>query len=980
MANFKARARALDMLGRQQIAGIPTAISELFKNAHDAYADRAEIDYYKSDNLFILRDDGVGMTKEDFLQRWLTLGTESKVGSRHVNLPAIDMQKSSRPLLGEKGIGRLAIALLGKQLLILSRAKREDGLHDLVAAFIHWELFECPGLDLDQIEIPVRTFPAGDLPTANDLASMVEDYRQNVLRLKEIIPISSRKQILADLALFQFDPFEVNNYVQDLSLEGKGHGTHFIIKPASSLVSDSIEINDTDKASDLVRMLAGFSNTMTPNHPKPVLDTRFRYHKTEDYSEDLIEPQAFFTPKEFEKADHQISGTFDEYGQFKGSICVYGNVTENHQIVWKESRGNKTKCGAFSVNFASVQGEAYASLIEQEEWFRLIQKMNLFGGLYVYRNNIRILPYGNNDYDWLDIERNRTKRASDYFFSFRRMFGVVNLMQGENDNLYEKAGREGFRENEAYRQFKGILKNFFVQLAKDFFQVQSPNNYFDTKKNEFKRLDELRKKREQQISGKKKRFEKDLDIFFNNIENAAHQKTLEIIKQNIENELNKISFNVDFEGASEKIINFEQEALRKVSNFESTYLIAKPRGIAFSKKTLKDWNDYLTSYEKLSTSIFTPLRQEIKEKIDKYAHEFSIQLDKYYRIETAINVLTKETKDLTSKEKKNTESQVNDLQKKVIEIARESSKKITTVITEVQSDLAKLDVNSLSDEKIVEKQISLESLLIKTKEDECERLRSIQAQIEAIDISGKEGNFLDQMEALEQKAINLEEQADADLQLTQLGMAIEIINHEFNSTILAIRKNLKRLKTWADVNPALNELYQKTRNSFDHLDGYLTLFTPLHRRLQRKAVKITGKEVAEFIQNLFKERFVRHEVSLVSTTAFNKAEIHGYPSSFYPVFVNLIDNATYWCKDKANATITLDFINESTFVIKDNGAGIPMRDFEEIFEAGFSRKPGGRGLGLFISKSVLNQADYNLCTVESSEGAEFHISPVESEE
>ena len=32
MATFKTRARALDMLGRQQIAGIPTAINELFKN------------------------------------------------------------------------------------------------------------------------------------------------------------------------------------------------------------------------------------------------------------------------------------------------------------------------------------------------------------------------------------------------------------------------------------------------------------------------------------------------------------------------------------------------------------------------------------------------------------------------------------------------------------------------------------------------------------------------------------------------------------------------------------------------------------------------------------------------------------------------------------------------------------------------------------------------------------------------------------
>ena len=45
------------MLGRQQIAGIPTAISELFKNAHDAYADRVEVDYYRRDGLFVLRDE-----------------------------------------------------------------------------------------------------------------------------------------------------------------------------------------------------------------------------------------------------------------------------------------------------------------------------------------------------------------------------------------------------------------------------------------------------------------------------------------------------------------------------------------------------------------------------------------------------------------------------------------------------------------------------------------------------------------------------------------------------------------------------------------------------------------------------------------------------------------------------------------------------------------------------------------------------------
>ena len=78
MAKFKTRARTVDMLGRQQIANVSTAISELFKNAHDAYADHAEVDYFKTDNLLVIRDNGVGMTPDEFENRWLVLGTESK--------------------------------------------------------------------------------------------------------------------------------------------------------------------------------------------------------------------------------------------------------------------------------------------------------------------------------------------------------------------------------------------------------------------------------------------------------------------------------------------------------------------------------------------------------------------------------------------------------------------------------------------------------------------------------------------------------------------------------------------------------------------------------------------------------------------------------------------------------------------------------------------------------------------------------------
>lgn len=109
MTGFRARARTVDMLGRQQIANLPTALSELFKNSHDAYARNARADFFRSLNLLVVRDDGVGMDLETFKRSWLTIATESKLG----RIPAAKPSgMRERVQLGEKGIGRLAIGAL----------------------------------------------------------------------------------------------------------------------------------------------------------------------------------------------------------------------------------------------------------------------------------------------------------------------------------------------------------------------------------------------------------------------------------------------------------------------------------------------------------------------------------------------------------------------------------------------------------------------------------------------------------------------------------------------------------------------------------------------------------------------------------------------------------------------------------------------------------------------------------------------------
>ncbi|AGW13794.1 ATP-binding protein [Megalodesulfovibrio gigas] len=978
MATFKARARALDMLGRQQIAGIPTAISELFKNAHDAYADRVEADYYRTDGLFVLRDNGLGMTEEEFVQRWLTLGTESKITSKNMAKPPVDPSKPYRRLLGEKGVGRLAIAIIGPQVLVLTRAKRDGMLQDTVAAFIHWGLFECAGVDLDQIEIPVRTFSGGVLPNAADLQSMVRLFEDNLARLRNVMDDKVHDRILSDLRQFDLDPSEVDTYLPDMSLTGNGHGTHFFIKPASDMLAADIEDDGGDRPSNLVKLLGGFSNTMTPGHTPPVIKPAFRDHKTDDLSDDLIEEGKFFTPEEFRNADHQIAGRFDEYGQFRGSVSVYGQPFHDHIVSWQGGHGFPTRCGPFRIQVAVVQGESRASTLQLEDWNAMCSKMDRFGGLYIYRDGIRVLPYGNNDFDFLDIEKNRTKKASYYYFSFRRMFGVVEIDSTANGGLTEKAGREGFRENAAYREFKSILKNFFVQLAADFFREESPETrYYDTKM-EYDRQDKLRKNREKQVGAKRRKLTEELATFFDRYDAAEPRNRVDAVLDQLRRELDYAASLDDPAEAARVFLDLEEQAKKGIAELDARYKVARPRGVGLPKNLTRDWENYVNAVGELQETLLIPARKRIDELVGEHAARARLMLDRRLQLERSLKLLSNETQSKTARERKATHESLDTVSKGVVEAARSSTKRVKRTLDEVFAEFAALDMTDLPASEAMATRDRLETALQTTRDSELNFLQTIREQLEAIDLSG-EGGSLDQMEAVEQRAIALEEQADVDLQLTQLGMAIEVINHEFDANIRAIRANVRRLKSWADVNPDLQDLYAGIRNSFEHLDGYLTLFTPLHRRLYRKEIVIRGRDIAKFIADLFSARFERHKVTLESTDAFLNLEIKGYPSTFYPVFVNLADNAIYWLKDRPMRHITLD-VREGRILVADTGPGIPERDRTSVFELGFSRKPGGRGMGLYISREALSRADYDLAIANTNAGTTFTIAPKEEQQ
>ncbi len=980
MATFKTRARTLDMLGRQQIAGIPTAISELFKNAHDAYADRVEIDYYRSDNLFVLRDDGVGMSHEDFVARWLTIGTESKFIS--TGTPPRDPDKKRRPMLGEKGIGRLAIATIGPQLLVLTRPKTAGRDSDLTAAFLNWGIFAWPGIDLEEIDIPLQAFPAGTLPSAHDISEMVAAFRANAERIGRRVQRDLVQDLVEELSQFDVDPQDIDSYLCDPSLRGEGCGTHFIIKPASALLADDIDGDPTaskvaalKKATPLKKALLGFSNTMTPESGS-VIHTAFRDHIADEVSEDLIGEEEFFTPEEFQNADHRISGKFDEFGQFRGEVSIYGETTHDHVIAWSGGRGTLTNCGPFSIDFAAFEGESRHSTIPYDEHLRLAIKTEQLGGLYIYRNGIRVLPYGDTDYDWLDIEFRRTKSAYYYYFSHRKMFGSVEIDAETNRGLREKAGREGFQENKAYRQFRSILQNFFLQIAADFFRADGTHaDTFDLRKTELSSEDAARKRRAKQVSQRKKKFEAQLGVFFDKLSKGAPQAEVLDLTEDVAAKLETASSIKDPQRAAHEVLQLEREAQADIRDIETRYRVSRPR-IGLSKATLRDWKVYNTEFASLQENVFGPARGLVEEIIGDETRKAKLSLDRRIRTEAALEDLGQDARKTTGKSSRAVRNEADKVASEARDAARRALKAVESELRVVLSEFHRLDLAEMPDERFVETRSALETRILTITEEQSALLRSVLEQLQAIDVTG-ETSASEQLMAIEQRNLLLEEEAEADAQLAQLGMAIEIINHEFSGTIRSVRNGLRKLKAWADVNEGLADLYGSIRTSFDHLDGYLTLFTPLQRRLYRKAMEISGSEIHDFLEELFRARLARHNVTLTATKAFATARIVGFPSSFYPVFVNLVDNAIFWLSQqnpRQERRIELDE-RQGAWLVSDTGPGVDLRDREAIFEFGFSRKPGGRGMGLHIGRETLRRVGFDLQLVEGDVGATFGIVP-----
>lgn len=441
-------ARLLTMLGEQLITNEQIALAELIKNAYDADADWVKISFenfeiVKGQDEFkltpqskiIVEDNGCGMDLETIEHSWMNPATPNKK-SKDNEIRRTPQKK--RIIQGEKGIGRFAILKLGRDIKIITRPEGSDKEY-----FVDYDLSAYDDdfltregkqqeLYIDDIKITVKE--RAPLSMVNRTVTVNSQQFDSNNNHGTRIEIANLKGTWTEKKID-----EVGEESQKLeSIFDK-----IIEKKSLSPIEVGFEFNRERKvfSKAIIQKLAALLKDSS------VLKITEGYY---DEKEICFTYKLNGIPFKLPLADPQIAGLAYFQKRFMGNRDLFGN-----SII------RKTTCGSFGFNFfvfdftADNETPYYLDKTEKEQ----IKNHRI----YLYRDGIRVAPYGNPDNDWLQIDRQRgVGRAGDYL-SNDQVVGFVDISKHGNPRLKDKTNREGLiEEGKATQDFIGLIHSFLL--------------------------------------------------------------------------------------------------------------------------------------------------------------------------------------------------------------------------------------------------------------------------------------------------------------------------------------------------------------------------------------------------------------------------------------------------------------------------------------------------------------------------------------
>ena len=148
------------------------------------------------------------------------------------------------------------------------------------------------------------------------------------------------------------------------------------------------------------------------------------------------------------------------------------------------------------------------------------------------------------------------------------------------------------------------------------------------------------------------------------------------------------------------------------------------------------------------------------------------------------------------------------------------------------------------------------------------------------------------------------------------------------------------------------------------IDDFTNFYAP-NKEKELFSLELATKEVLDLVH------YENIEIEIIEDTT-----IHNYKNEFKQVLLNLLSNAKDVLESRKtiNPSITM-IVDKNIVSILDNASGIALKDIEKIFEPYFSTKENGLGIGLYMSKIIIEKNMGGKLSVENlAEGAKFTLS------
>jgi signal transduction histidine kinase len=229
------------------------------------------------------------------------------------------------------------------------------------------------------------------------------------------------------------------------------------------------------------------------------------------------------------------------------------------------------------------------------------------------------------------------------------------------------------------------------------------------------------------------------------------------------------------------------------------------------------------------------------------------------------------------------------------------------------------------------------------------------------------------------------EQLQAELahtnRVSTMGELVASISHELAQPLQITTANAKASLRWLQRDPPnLTEVHKGTERIVEAgtlASEIIDRLRSLYRKSPPKRELVAINEVIGEMIPLLRSEANEYAVSIRTYLAADLPNITADRVQLQQVLMNLMLNGIEAMKETGGVlTVKSQFCEDGQVKISvnDTGPGLPLGKADQIFDAFFTTKPQGSGMGLAISKSIVESQGGRIWTTSNDgRGATFHF-------